>query len=436
MIKRIALTLFISGAGHLFSVFALRFVAQHSSHNQMSEIGRIDSMIQFIIALLAMGLQSFAMRNIVTTDNWKKEYSNVQTARFTLGMCIGFLSVFGLLDPQYFLFAAAPVLALNSDYSVYARGFPVAGALIAFIRVFIPFLVIVLLAVFSREFVSVGYLSAIIAVYFVTSIFIPKYLKVRPFYLPNLKSLLLYFNSLPLGIVLVAYYFLGLGILLVASYFYEEKIIAVAFMGLKFYVLYKGVLRVIHQAFMKDMIHQSVCLKVDQISILAGLLFAGSALIFPKSFISIFFGKQFLGNHVFFMLLAVTAFVFSLFLSMTTKALLEKLDTVYMNISLVAVVFSFFVMVTFYLITPGENNIAMGLLAGELFLALGLCILAREEKFILKRIRFAFQNALLLLIPLGLRIFMDDNYIPFVVSMLGVTGIMFMLHFRKFLSVY
>lgn len=436
MIKRIAVTLFISGAGHLFSVFALKFVAQHSSHSQLSEIGKIDAMVQFIIAVLAMGIQSFAMRNIVTTENWKKEYYEVQTARFTFGICMGCLSIFGLLVPQYFLFAIAPILALNSDYSLYARGFPVVGALIAFIRVFIPFLVIVLLALFSPQFVSMGYLLAIIMVYFVTNIFISKYLKAKTFYFPNLKSLLLYFDSLPLGIVLVAYYFLGLGLLLVANYFYEEKIIAIAFIGLKFYVVYKGILRVIHQAFMRDMVHESVCLKVDQISILAGLLFAGTVLIFPESFISIFFGKQFLHNRIFFMLLAIAAFVFSIFLSMTTKSLLEKLDTVYMKISLIAVVGSFIMMVVLYWVDPSENNIAIGLLTGESFFALGLCVLAKEKNFIMKRLNFSFLNACILLIPLGMRIFMGDNYVSFVIGMLGAIGIMFVIHFRKFLSLY
>ena len=121
MIKRIAVTLFLTGIGHLFSIFALKFFALHSSSKELSQIAEIDSMVQFIISAIAMGLQASAMRNITITDKWQEEYSNTQTARFTLGLLMTMLCVFSFFNKHYLLFAIAPILALNSDYTLYAR---------------------------------------------------------------------------------------------------------------------------------------------------------------------------------------------------------------------------------------------------------------------------------------------------------------------------
>lgn len=436
MIKRIAVTLLFTGTAHLFSIFALKFIAHQTSHKELSEIGEVDSMAQFIIAVIALGLQSAAMRNIATSENWQVEYSRAQTARFTLGLLLVLFCAFAFSSRQYLIFAAAPVFAMNSDYAMYGRGYPIAGAFIAFLRVFVPFLIVIILTLLSFENISRGYFIGIVSIFFLTNILTSKILKTHTFHFPDAKSLKLYFDSIPLGIVLLAYYFLGLGILLVAKYFYTTEIIAVAFIGLKFYVIYKGILRVIHQAFMKDMINESVCFKVDQISILAGLLFAGSVLIFPESFINVFFGSKFLENKSFFILLAVTAFVFSLFLSMTTKTLLEKMDTIYMKISCSAVIISFVTLPVLFVINPGVNNIAVSLLAGELFLALGLCILAKEDNFVLKRLGFVLQNVALLIIPGSVRIFIGDSPIPFLCSIACVALLMLVVHLKKFEFTY
>lgn len=433
MIKRISAIALLTGAGQLLSVFALKYIAQRSGSEGLKALGETDSLIQFIIYLIAAGLQSVAMRNMALTEHWQEEYAETQSARLSFGLLLTGLCVLGFVKGNYLLFALAPLLALSGDYALYGLGHPVTGATVALSRVAIPYSLTILAARYRPDMLVPVYVASLAIVYLATSLFISYYIHAPYFVRPRFRSLVLYLNSLWLGIVNVAIYFLGLGILLVVPYFYDSGVTAVAFVGLKVYVIYKGVLRIVHQAFLKDMIKDAAQLQVDQLSILLGITFGGSALIFPHSFIRFFFGSKFVGETLFFQLLALSALIYSVFLSMSTNILLKKRDKQYGLMSAVAVVITLTLVVVLAGIRPKAESLAISLFIGEVVWMSGLLRVSALGAGVWKRLGFLLKNLVFLLVPISFRWVLGDSELYWFCGFGAFALILLILHLRKFL---
>ena len=140
MLKRIAIVAFFTGSGQLLSIFVLKYLSLHSSVSQLRAIAEIDSLVFFMMNIIALGLQSAAMRNLAMRPDWKQEYYATQSARITLGILLMAAAAFAVFNNYYILFLLAPVLAWSGDYALYARGHAVGGSVIAFIKLAVPFL--------------------------------------------------------------------------------------------------------------------------------------------------------------------------------------------------------------------------------------------------------------------------------------------------------
>ncbi len=334
MIRRLTVIAFFTGLGQLFTIFALKYVSQFAYATDLKAIAEVDSALQLLLNIVAMGLQSAAMRDLALSTDWKNEFGEIQSARVSLGVLLMLLACFYRFNPFYLVFLFSPIIAWNGDYALYARGNAIAGSIVALIRLLIPFSAIIVLVHVVPGLLPWIYMAITIGVYAVTNLAISLYLKTRLFFLPRFKNLRLYIRSLSLGVVVVSLYFIGLGLMLVVPYFYPNPVVAVAFLGLKFYMVFKGALRIIHQAFIKEMISYDVCFKVDQLAGLIGLTFLrvyDSLPTYPHQFV---FGEKFLGDQLYFILLSIAALIYSLFSSLIIKAMLEKKDRRYAMVSL------------------------------------------------------------------------------------------------------
>jgi hypothetical protein len=432
MLKRIIVIAFFTGMGQLFSVFALKFVSQHGSPDELKSIAQIDSLILFIMNVIALGLQSAAMRDLALTDDWKKKYTDIQSARITLGFLLMILAGLAFINKYYLLFLFAPIFAWSGDYALYARNRAVAGSIISFVRLLIPFSVIVILVNYQPQSIPAFYLLSIIIVYTLTNLIISWRLKTEFVFIPRFKNLRLYIQSLYLGIVGILLYFIGVGLLLIIPYFYSSLVVATAFIGLKFYIMYKGVLRIIHQAFIKDMLTESVCLKVDELSIIAGVAFAGSVLLFPTSFITLFFGAKFFIAKDFFILIAIAALVYSLFLSMATKSMLENRDKEYAIITSIAAGITIICAVLFSYWMQSVTSIGISLIIGEATWAIGLIRTSAKENQVRNRLLFLFQALLFLLGPLIIRYLWNDSIYAYLFSFAFFGGLLLIANYKKF----
>jgi hypothetical protein len=433
MLLRIAIIFSITGLGHFFSVFAIKHIFENSENEQVSGIALIESSVQLIIQLIAFGLQSSAIRNIALSDKWQAEYNNTQIARSTLGLLIGLLCALGFYNGIYIFFLAAPLVALSGDYALYARGFPVHGAFIAFLRILFPYLFAVIVIRHWPDLVSYIYFAGLVVVYLITNFYISRFLEVQFFYKPRFNALLMYIKNFNLGLISMAFYFFGLGIILVSEFLFDNSLIAVAFVAIKFYVIYKGVLRVLHQAFVREMIDRQMCLKIDQLSILAGFLYLIPVLFFPTSFITLFFGEQLLPHRNLVLLTGLSAFTASMCLSISTRALLERKEILFMKIILFSVSISLVSLLSFGFLWKKVESIGASLLIGELVLTLLMASYFLSAHEIWKRLRFILITGCFLMAPFLLKYFYGDGIITFISGLSLFIILSALLNFRKFL---
>jgi O-antigen/teichoic acid export membrane protein len=436
MLKRIAIVAFFTGCGQLLSIFVLKFISQNSSVAQLKAIAEIDSLVFFIMNIVALGLQAAAMRNLAQADQWQQEYYDTQSARITLGILLMGAAVLGFINEYYLLFLIAPILAWSGDYALYARGYPVAGSMIAFVRLAIPFSAVLIAALYFPASLGWVYVVSLTAVYIATNAYISYYLKTAYVFRPSFKNLRLYISSLPLGIVAVSLYFLGLGLILIVPYLFLPEVVAIAFVGLKFYVIFKGVLRIIHQAFIKEMMRYDVCFKVDQLCSLIGLVFASFTICFPETFIRLFFGERYLADKTFFILLSLAGLIYSLFCSLTTKAMLEKRDRPYAKVSALCGLLTVALCIIFSTIWQNAFGIALSLLIGEIVFAAGMLWVMDKSTLLPERGIFLFRNLALVIIPLAISYFIGDKLTPLIVAAVLFAATLVLLYYNRFSLVF
>jgi hypothetical protein len=427
MIRRIIVLFAITGSGHLFSILALKFMAQRGQTSQVADIGEVESLIQLMIGLIGFGMQSDAIRNItISQEHWKDKFREAQTARITLSLLLIALISLSFVNPVYLCFIMAPFFAASGDYALYAKGFPITGTFVAFSRAIFPLLMSVVSINIWPNHVFEVYVGATLICYAATNAFISFFLKTNYFYSPSITSLRLYLKTLPLGIITLCFYFFGLGILLLAQFFFAGEELVISFLALKFYVIFKGAIRVIHQAFLNKMTHLKVCLSIDQISIMLSLIFLGSTLIYPDIFISTFFGAQFLPDHLFFACIALSALVFSIMGSASTRTILEGMDLKYMKTAVASVVISISFFGVIYQISDNVLSIAVSLLAGELAFTILSGIYFFRPKDVWLRISFVVLCSLVLVLPLLVKVLFGETLLTYIIGF-GLMGLLMLL---------
>lgn len=435
MLKRILVVGLFTGAGQLFSILVLKLVSQKANPGLLTSLAEMDSLYQFLLNAIALGLQPAAMRNIASSPEWQNEYHQTQSARLMISLLLLPVCLLGFRNPVYIIFSIAPLLALSGDYALYALGHPVKGAASACLRIALPFGCIIPALYMQPSFISYSYFAGLLLAYVFTDLYIARQLKMSFWVMPQWKNIFLYIKSIPLGLITLSLYFIGMGVLLVVPYFYPASIVAVAFVGLKLYLIFKGVLRIVHQSFMKDMLKQETCLQVDQLTMIGGLLFLGSVICFPASFITLFFGKSYIPYQSFFLLLGIGAMVYSFALSITTRALLEKRDKKYTIVVTTAAIVCVLLVIGFSFISTDANYIAISILAGELLFLAGMLIVLKWGKLLPQRISFFVSNAGFLLIPWALRYYRGDTTLLYISSFTVLAFLLVWMHRKKFLII-
>src|SRR2546430_9492069 len=101
MIKRLIKIALLTGAAHVFTIITLKLLSQRISATEISLVGELDSLFQLIINIIGFGLQLSAVRNIVSSLDWKETYNQTQGARITLGLLLMPLAVLRLIHPPH-----------------------------------------------------------------------------------------------------------------------------------------------------------------------------------------------------------------------------------------------------------------------------------------------------------------------------------------------
>ena len=118
--------------------------------------------------------------------------------------------------------------------------------------------------------------------YFVVGFSVSRILRVNYLMRPRLKSLYEYVKNIRIGLANLAYFFVSIGIITILSYINSEATISAAYMALKLYMVFIGVRRIIVQSFFKEIKEMQQALKVDFLSMTAGVIFLSTFLFYPE----------------------------------------------------------------------------------------------------------------------------------------------------------
>jgi hypothetical protein len=430
MLKRLTLVALFTGSAQLSTLLALKQLGGSMDPARLSSLGGIDSLLNLIISLIALGLLMSSVRDLAISQDWQLEMDKAQTARLTLSLLLIPAAAWSLHNQDYFIFLFAPVFALNADYALYGRSYPVLAAVFAFGRVLIPYVaVLIAVRLHSADAIPVFFISSVL-VYLGSGIFITRFLG-RPYWQrPSWKSLHLYWRSLNLGVASLSFYFIGLGLIPIAVYFYDDRVIATAYVGCKLYMIFKGVLRIISQSFIREMINSEAQLKVDRLAGFAGFLFLAAVLIYPATCLKLFLSKALEFDKHMLIILALAGLVSAVLLSLTSRAILEKKDRPYAIITGIASIAAIALCIILSFFVPSPASIFAAIFAGELLSVFGLINLYRNWNDLARRMEIWVKYALLAAIPLGFRSAWGDTYVTFFSGM-GLMGAAFLLIFHK-----
>jgi hypothetical protein len=434
MLKRLIQVAFLTGAAHVFTVFSLKFISLQINPSELKSVGEIDSISNFIIVLVALGLLMATVRDIALLPDWKTEFKHAQKARITLSLCIMPLGLLYFFEKSYLVFFAAPFFALNGDYALYGRSLPVTASVLAFIKVFLPGLALIVTSIFYPQYLISAFVAAIIFCQIFTGYFVSRKLNVPYIIFPDKKALPKYIRSINLGIVSLAFYFLGLGLIWVATFIYEDVVVARAYLGIKIYIIFKGVLRMINQSFIREMIDDNVGLKVDQLAFIGATVFVIAGIIFPLSFTSIFLGHQFIPEVESLTLLVISGICCACFTSFTTKAMLEKKDSIYSMWSLISIVAAVLASIILSFFMNMVRGIYLSLLIGEFVFLVGLLKTINNYELVRKRVTSMIEFIPYLLIPVLIRFIFGDTVKAFVCSICIYGFILCVSQYKKFSS--
>jgi len=414
MIFRVLILFFISGAGHLLTIFSLKYVANKAGLSEIANIGETEVLFQFIINVVGFGLQTDAIRRITKSDNWQAEIDSVQKSRITLSILFCMFGFLGILSPLYWIFLLTPVFGLSCDYALYARGLAIEGAVFAFLRAAAPMAAISIAAFYESAWINEIYIVSNFVAFAASNFLISKILDVKWWWQPGIASLSAYIKSFPIGVINLYFYFSGLGILFIANFLFDESAIGLSFLALKFYLVFKGALRIVGQAFVQNMNDRTVCLNVDRMAIMLGLGLLGSFLIFPDSVISLLFGGQFIGHQTFFIILGTAALVFSFLFSIPTRVLVfENKEMKLMTFAIASIVCSVLTLVLLAINSESPEAILTSILVGELTFAVLLAAKFISFTDLMDRTVFVLVSLPMFLIPVGIRVWYSDHWIGY-----------------------
>lgn len=428
MIRRLLIIAVITGLGHLTTLLSLKFITNYATDKTIAYVGEIDSLTLLIVSIVAFGLQLSATREIALLHNWKKEFYKTQSARVTLALILMILGTTGYFFSKNYLFFMAPLIALNGDYALYGRGKPIAGSFISLLRVTIPSLTLVFASIFFQHYIIQLFVASLIMTYLLTGVLVSKALKTTYFVKPNLKSLNKYISNFNIGIASFSLFFIGIGLINILSYFNDDKTIAVAYIALKFYMIYKGVRRIIVQAFFKDLIEKTVALKVDVFAMIAGIIFLDTLVFYPKVIIALLFDEKYVAYTMTFVILGLAGFVSSFTTSSGTKLLLKKKDKAYsINLIVAAAITIIGGIILSFLEQPKPFYISVAVLLGEITLSLSNIRSLSESHFLLKRIKYIIPLGLMTLLFFIMEYFFGQSLYSFITSlvMAGVIALLF-----------
>jgi hypothetical protein len=433
MLKRIIAVAAFTGTSHAISLITISYVLRNLGEEITGMMGLVDSTILVMAVVISFGIQLSVNRNVATQTTWRSNYRLAQSARIVVGLLIigfGVISYLLQKDITKYIYLAAPLIALNGDYALYGNGKPVHAAMLSFFRVAIPNMGILIASQFVGTNVIYVYMVLAGTGIFIAGMLAAYFNKVKYFFPPRSDFYKFYMKYYKVGLFQIAAVLMITGMLTVAKGFYPVAIIGLVYGGLKYFEVFKGGLRILVQAFFKELTIERVNMRIDKTGMIAGALVSIPFLIYPKTTLSIIYGDAYIGYEAIIIIFGAAMLVATLSTSAGTFALLKKYDNLNLFAYLTSLGLSILTMIVFSYTQQLELGIPLAILAGEVCLITILGTKLGGFKYFLDRFKFLLKLLPPILIAIGLKFVLINQLHALVISA-AIFAVSVLYFFRK-----
>lgn len=435
MLQRVFWVALYTGSAQIVSLIAVNVVLRNLGEQVSGYMGIVDSYILIMASLISFGIQLSVNRNVVKTTRWKSNYQLAQSSRITVGLI---LLIFGVLSLAYewevskLILVFAPLVALNGDYTLYGKGLPIVAARLSLIRVALPNLAIIGSSFWLQE-LSIYYYIIFAAIGLLNSGFWASKINHTSYiYTPSKSFYKFYSKYAKVGIFQLCYALMVTGILAFAQYFYTIAAIGLIYGILKYFEVFKGVIRIIVQAFFREIKNEGVNLKIDKAGMLLGAGAVIPTIIYPYTTLSILYGQTYTNHELILPIFGLAMLISSIKSSTDMKLLMLKKDNVNLFVYLAAIIITYTAVTLISFTNCQLYGVAIGIVLGELTLLFGLGYSLNKFRFFVIRFYFLVKLTPILLVSYLLKFYFGES-ITLLVASIGIYAIYSFIFYRKLL---
>lgn len=433
MVKRIFFVALFTGSAQIISLVTISYVIRNLGEEFSGMMGIVDSTVLIIAAITSFGIQLSVNRNVAIQKHWGSNYQLAQAARLTVSLGVILFGLGTLLfnwDQTKLIYFAAPLIALNGDYALYGNALPVQAARLSFFRVAIPNIGLIVVSKFSGgELLSV-YIFLIGVGIFISGFFASIINNVNYFFFPIKNFYKVYIKYYKIGIFQLSAALMLTGILTVTKGFYSIATIGLVYGILKYFEVFKGVLRIIVQAFFKELKLANINLRIDKVGMMVGSFIIIPTIIFNNTTLTLIYGEKYQGYETLLILFGAAMVVSSFTTSAGTKALLLKKDNLNLAAYLTSMSLSILIAVVVSFSQLAIYGIPIGILAGEMLLLSILGYNLGGVTYFLQRLTFFIKLTPILIISLLFKVMIGDSIMTLLLSC-AIYFIIVLYSFRK-----
>ena len=435
MLKRVFWVALYTGSAQVLSLIAVNQVLRNLGETTSGYMGIVDSYILIMATVVSFGIQLSVNRNVAITKGWKSNYQLAQSSRLAVGLILMLLGVISLIykwEVSKLVLIFAPFVALNGDYTLYGKGQPIIAARLSMIRVALPNLAIIISSRWLGP-LSIYFYIIFAGIGLLNSGFWAARVNHTPYFFSPRKSFYKFYSKYAkVGVFQLSYAFMITGILAFAKNFYPIVVIGLVYGILKYFEVFKGVLRIIVQAFFRELKNENTNLKIDKAGMLIGVGAIVPTIIYPHVTLNVLYDQTYQGKENLLIFFGLAMLISSFKTSSDMRLLILKKDKVNLYTYLTAIIITFTIVALFSLTQWQIYGIGLGILVGESILLIGLGYNISGTKFFLERLVFAVKLMAIPAVSFALKLFLGESLLLLSAS-LGLYALWVFVFYRKLL---
>ncbi|MDH5400098.1 MAG: hypothetical protein OEX02_18245, partial [Cyclobacteriaceae bacterium] len=391
------------------------------------------SYVAIMASMISFGVQLSVNRNVAFQKGWRSNYALAQASRMALSLFVigfGVVSYLMQADITKIIFLAAPLIAWNGDYALYGNSKPVEAARLSFFRVAIPNAGLLLASYYLVAEAIYVYVLLVAVGIFIAGFFAARINGVEYLFPPKKSFYKIYLKYYKVGLYQLSTPFLVTGIIAIAKGYYEIGVIGLIYPVVKVYEVFKGGIRIVNQAFFRELKFDDIGMRVDKVGVIMALFFVIPTVFYPGVLLTLLDPDRYVDLEIIMVLYGMAMFICALKISADTRVLLRKKDNVnllgYVGAAVIAIVFT----IGFSYTNNLYIGIPAGVLSGEFFLLIVMGTSLGGMDFFLPRLRFLLKVSPVFAFAIIPRLFLSPDFFSMIASC-GIYILLVLYVYRK-----